>query len=282
MVAMCLHSIRTPMLQKWSLLTMCCLPLCFASVEMHPPGHAGGSKTWLATDDTFLEKNFKPGVGRYYGLYLTEKSGATREFMDEASCWLAQGVNSDQYAVWWNNQMWSKHAAACEQWMLHLEHSKSLYFRSADSQDAGEELEPAATAAPQQPAPQQRPQKLQQQPLKSFFTKAPHKPKGAPAQGGQAGRNPAIASSSSSPGSGGQEEREREQLEQVGPFNEHGFPLKLVMPEAEILCPGAASPFPAFSPVHAMVETLHVHIQLTPTTQYVQPVACETTRHARQ
>jgi hypothetical protein len=211
--------------------------------------HAGGTKTWLATDDTFLAKNFVPGTSAFYGLYFTEKSGATQEYLNQQATMLASGMNADQFAEWWNMQMWSRHADACLLWMRYLEVNKGLYFRPPDAagQPAGE-LPVPATAAPQQRMPQQKPRpELQQRSLKTYFAASSSQPQpsGAPAEpGGQAGRDP-PASSSSTFTSEGQAERERGQKElkleqEAGPFNEDGFPLKLIMPDKEILCPRAA------------------------------------------
>jgi hypothetical protein len=58
--------------------------------------HTGGTKTWLATDDTFLAENFAPGVSAFYGLYFTEKSGATQEYLDQQDSMLASGMNAEQ------------------------------------------------------------------------------------------------------------------------------------------------------------------------------------------
>jgi len=218
---------------------------------------AGGSKTWLATDETFMQENFVADTAAYYGLYLTQKSGTTIEFLNEVTFVMGSGLNADQVATVWNSMMWSKQMAICQQWMRYLDTNRGLFFCSSgtDGQDGGELPVPAN--APRQQSQQQRsqqqPHKLQQQLLRSFLPTT--KSKGKPASNAQpkfkaqssdlaagdgslsgleAGGAAATALSGGSAAAceGGQT---CEQEDLLGPFNEQGFPLKLVMPDREIL-----------------------------------------------
>jgi len=172
----------------------CCRPAAFMC-------SAGGEKTWLATDKRFLAENFTAPVGQSYGVHLTKKLGATRQFVDALEQALGSGSQTvASFTESWNALHRSNWDAASRRWLQHLGNNRHQYF-----------TDPAVGASASGVAP--RPAPAQDQGIRRFFQKAP----------------PELVDLTTTSAA------EEELLRRIGPVNEEGFPLQLVMATKDAL-----------------------------------------------